>query len=209
MTPFKLAASRTIFSALLLAFCLSPSARAAFVLNVVQSGSNVVATGSGPLNTTALTIGGSATDGPNVWPSSGAISVGSTSSTVVLYTGISGPVTFGSGPQIFASSGSGNLVAVIANIGSQGLYVPAGYTSNSALSGTATWNNQTIAGLGLAPGTYTYTWGSGATADSFVLNISAATPPPGTPAPSSLYLVMLGILSLALVQVFRRRRSIA
>ena len=46
------------------------------------------------------------------------------------------------------------------------LLVPLGYVSGSPLTGTATWTNQTIAGMGFTPGSYLYTWGSGANADS-------------------------------------------
>ena len=45
---------------------------------------------------------------------------------------------------------------------------------------TATWDGSTIASLGLIPGVYTWTWGSGATADSFTMTISASVPEPGT-----------------------------
>ena len=169
MASSKLMAS---CSALLLAFCLSPKAEASYVLNVVQSGSNVFATGSGTLNTSALVNQGTAVVGSYVWPSfsfGSVISVGP-SVTDTFFKQISGPATFGSGPQILASTGSGNTVGVIAN---DGIYVPSGYVSGSALSSSATWNSETLADLGLTPGTYTWTWGSGATADSFILNIGA------------------------------------
>jgi hypothetical protein len=45
---------------------------------------------------------------------------------------------------------------------------------------------QYISGLGLTPGTYTWTWGSGATADSLEVNIPSD--PSAVPAPSSLTL---------------------
>jgi hypothetical protein len=116
--------------------------------------SNVIAMGSGTINTAALTNFGSATGTANLWPSVGAISVGLTAA-VALVGGISGPTSFGSGPQVNASSASGTITALLANLEGQNLYVPSGYTSHSALSGTATWNNQTLASLGLVSGTYT------------------------------------------------------
>jgi hypothetical protein len=80
-----------------------------------------------------------------------------------------GPTNFGSGPKSDASAASGNLVTLIS---AAYLEVPVGYISGSNLgTSTATWNNQTIANLGLIPGTYIYTWGSGASVDSFTLNI--------------------------------------
>jgi hypothetical protein len=53
---------------LLLVFCMSPNARAAYILDVVQSGTNVVATGSGSLNLSALNNGGSILTAPQVYP---------------------------------------------------------------------------------------------------------------------------------------------
>jgi ABC-type proline/glycine betaine transport system permease subunit len=52
------------------------------------------------------------------------------------------------------------------------LYVPSGYTSNSVISGTSTYNSTTIAGMGLTPGTYTWSWGSGGDASTLVMTIS-------------------------------------
>ena len=40
--------------------------------------------------------------------------------------------------------------------------MPQGYVSNNVLSSSATWNNKTFASLGLTPGTYKWTWGTGA-----------------------------------------------
>jgi hypothetical protein len=55
----------------------------------------------------------------------------------------------------------------------------------------ATWANTTIAGLGLTPGTYTYSWGSGVTADSLVVEINGTSP---APDPASLGLFFTGVL---------------
>jgi hypothetical protein len=51
------------------------------------------------------------------------------------------------------------------------LYVPSGYTSNTTISGSATYASRTIAGMGLTTGTYTWSWGSGANASSLVMVI--------------------------------------
>ena len=56
-------------------------------------------------------------------------------------------------------SGFGNAVTV-----------PIGYTSGF-LSGTSTYVGKTFATLGITPGTYTYTWGSGPNASSIILQI--------------------------------------
>jgi hypothetical protein len=77
-----------------------------------------------------------------------------------------------------------------------GVFVPAAYTSGAAISDSSTWNSTTISGLGMTPGTYVWTWGSGATADSFTVVVA--------PEPASLTLFGIGVLSLALL--LRRRR---
>jgi hypothetical protein len=56
------------------------------------------------------------------------------------------------------------------------LILPQGYVSGTALSGTATWANQTLASLGLTPGQYVYTWGANATADSLTINLLTTSP---------------------------------
>jgi hypothetical protein len=189
MSKFVIALSAIVLS-------VSPAARAGFILNVVQSGPNVVGTGSGTLDTTALSNLGSAGDQAEIFPSFFAVSAGpATDVSVIDWGGISGPSTIGSGPAVFANSGSGDLVSIFTG----GIYTPTGYVSGSALSDTATWDGTTIASLGLTPGSSTWTWGSGPTADSFVLNIG----PVAVPEPSSTVLFALGAAALIFVRVRR------
>ena len=92
---------------------------------------------------------------------------------------VTGPTNFGSGDsQIVASSGSGDLVG-ITGVGALGgtLALPKNYVSGAALSDTSTYDNATFASLGVTPGTYTWTWGTGATADSFALQVGPAAMP--------------------------------
>jgi len=42
---------------------------------------------------------------------------------------------------------------------STSLYVPSGYASGAPISSSSTWNGQTLAGLGLTPGTYVFDYG--------------------------------------------------
>jgi hypothetical protein len=83
-----------------------------------------------------------------------------------FYGFVNGPA-FGTGDIDNANSGSGDLVGALF-----GYYiiVPNGYVSNSPLSDTATYDNATLASLGLTPGTYVWTWGDG-TDQSFTLEI--------------------------------------
>jgi hypothetical protein len=115
----------------------APSAQAGYVLTLTQQGSNVIASGSGALDLTGLSLnsaGDTVQAGMN--PAFALINTGPTSATTVdLYNGITGPTSFGSGFFTPASNGSGDAVAI------QGfddiLIVPGGYVSGS-LSDTAT-----------------------------------------------------------------------
>jgi MYXO-CTERM domain-containing protein len=60
--------------------------------------------------------------------------------------------------------------------------------------------NTTIAGLGLTPGTYTYTWGTGGTANSLTINIS------GVPEPASLTMAATAAALIGGLAIRRRRR---
>jgi hypothetical protein len=51
------------------------------------------------------------------------------------------------------------------------LIVPFDYVSGDPLSASSTYVGATIASLGMTPGEYVWTWGSGDTADSFTLNV--------------------------------------
>jgi len=177
---------------------LSP-ARAAYVVDFQQDGSNVIATGSGTLNLSALTYKVTEPNFATVYPAAGLALVGPTTSTDTdEYSGVSfsGPADFGSGTDdVAATSGSGDLVGVAYPI--EVILVPQGYVSGAALSDTSTWSGQSLNSLGITPGTYTWTWGSGVTADSFTLTTSIV------PEPASLTLLAIGAAALLL----RRRRT--
>jgi hypothetical protein len=184
-------------------FGLTAAANASVTFTMQQVGNDVVASGSGTLNLSSLTNRSFATLGGLVWgslsPGSG-LAIGSASSEPVnTYITISGPASFGSGAFFAASSGGGTTIGVVAN---QSLSVSTGYLSGSPLSATSTWNNQTLAGLGVTPGTYVWTWGSGASADSFtfIIGPQAST----TPEPISILLVAGGLAALGLL---KQRRS--
>lgn len=184
---------------------ISASAQAAFTVTISQVGANVVADGSGTFNLTALVphTSGITTGGAGIAPQSADVAIGPIAQTLEdPYSGIAGPTSFGSGGLANADAGSGAIVEVAGN--ATYLYVPAGYVSGNPLTGSATWNNQTLAGLGLTPGTYVWTWGSGATADSFTVIIGAAPTSTSVPTLSQWGLLALSAL-LSLVAVRRWR----
>ena len=180
-------------------------ARAAYIVNYVQSGNNVIGTGSGTISLLGLT------QLPRV--PMGFVSIAG--SNVVLgielgpgeaYSGLVGPKFFGTrlgvdsgkyldsltGPRVGLSSWAGLLV------------VPNGFMGGALPESTAGWNNVTISSLGLTPGTYTWTWG-GQTPDSFVVNVGSANT--GVPEPSGMGLTLCGMGFLSLVMWKRRRAA--
>ncbi len=177
----------------------APPAQADYIVTLTQVGGNVVATGSGTIDLTDLSLFGTGIVITSVTPSSGRITIGPAASPAftTVYTGFTGPTSFGSGGTTFPSSGSGPIVGTIT---SSLLVVPEGYVSGSTLSDTSTYDDATFASLGMTPGTYTWTWGSGSAADSFTIEV--------VPEPESLALLGTALLGLGLVGFASRRRPV-
>jgi len=115
----------------------------------------------------------------------GFVSLGAVPAGIDIYTGVTGPATFGNGGEFDTNLGSGDFVG-IGGLGQfPGIVVPHSYTGGP-LSGSATWNNATFASLGVTPGTYVWTWGTGLPDQNVTLIIGRALPTPRprpTPAP--------------------------
>jgi|SRR6516164_2741447 hypothetical protein len=150
---------------------LTPNA-SPYVVTIEQVGANVVMTGSGEFDLTGLTAigGGPSAVGPGINPSNGWNPSGSlvylgTAGEIAEY---SGTVTYstnsiGSSGNTFANDASGPLVEL--RTGNFALFLPVGgsyFLPNILVllpSSTDIFYNTTIAGLGITPGTYTWTWG--------------------------------------------------
>jgi len=89
-----------------------------------------------------------------------------------------------------------------------GVCIPAGYVSNAPLSTTSTWNGRTFASMGLVPGAYVWTWGSGGTADSFTLQIGAPAAPVPTMTEWAMILMSLMLAGGAALYIQRRHMTI-
>jgi hypothetical protein len=152
---------------------LAGSAQAALLLSINQVGADVVTTGSGSVNLSGLGSPTSTTGASFLQPKSGWFLVGTTRPLAWYSTsvGVSGPANFGTGDMAIPTSDSGETFGVQATSSSIDLYLPVGYVSGTALSGTTTYTSTTLTDLGVTPGTYTWTWGSGSTADSVTMTI--------------------------------------
>jgi hypothetical protein len=181
--------------------CARP-VQAAFIVTLEQVGSNVVATGTGTIDLSGLSLGCNGCDGYSgyVIPNQGnqeQLIVGS--GLIDGYAGATGPTNFGPGNGYTpANSNSGDVVGELVP---GTIEVPHGYVSGDPLSDTSTYLGATFASLGVTPGTYVWTWGT-AGDDSFTLQIG----PSAVPEPSSLPLVALP-LGFVMLLAARRRRS--
>jgi hypothetical protein len=181
----------------------------AYTVTLQQVGANVVATGSGAINLTGLTF---ASGGFSVTESMGpsiANLVVADGTGLSRYTGFSGPSSFGPGiTNINDSSDSGDSVGIIGPAGffpGPGIFLPAGYVSGTALSDSSTYNSATFASLGVTPGTYVWSWGTGLPNQNFTLQIgSLGVPPPVPDGGSTVSLLGFALLGL---RALRRRLS--
>jgi hypothetical protein len=173
---FKLFKPSTLGLAIVIAWGLSVRpAQATYIVTLEQVGSNVVATGSGAIDLSGLIFQFDVSPSSSVLvPNIGQIFTGQPGSPADFYTGLTGPTTFGSGSATFTSSGSGDFVGIIGDFRSVEtlIIVPGGYVSG-VLSDSATYNNATFSSLGVTPGTYVWTWGTGPD-QKFTLKIGAA-----------------------------------
>jgi hypothetical protein len=188
---------------------LAPPAQSGYIVTLTQQGTSVVASGSGSIDLTDLSADGTGFASAEIdpaFPTASIITGPAGSTAAAFYTGYNGPMRFGSGSTTTASSGGGDLVGILVSIDIFGgldadLVVPQSYVSDNPLSGTSTYDDASFASLGVTPGTYVWTWGIGAHADSFTLQIGAAP----VPEPSGLVLLALPLGFVLLLMRPRRR----
>jgi len=188
--------------AIVIACAISVQSAQAFTVTLEQVGANVVATGSGAFNLMGLTlIGTNIGATAAIVPSVADIVVASQINGLNGYKGFSGPSSFGPGSTTtFASSDSGASVGIFGAL--HNLFLPANYVSGTALSDTATFDNTNFSKLGVTPGTFEWTWGTGPN-QNFTLQVG----PAGVPdIGSTLGLFFISLIALFGVGRFRAHR---
>ena len=171
------------------------SAHSAVIIDFVETGGDVTMTLTGSLNVSALgTPSSSGTGFSMVWPSRVRIAV---SGTVDMYSGVglTGPAlgTGGVNPTLTLSGDP-----FFMDTSEDRLGVPAGYVSGTALSSTLTFLNTDFASLGMAPGSYLYTFPG----DTITVNVGSIA---SVPAPAGLPLALAGLGAVALVRQRRKK----
>jgi hypothetical protein len=173
-------------------------AEAAFVAIFQEVGPNDVEVGGGTFDLTDLTLGETgAISTPGVLPQLAFFDSGDNQAPVFTYLTVTTPTNFGPGVRTNASSSSGDVVA-ISSIGL--LNLPFGYVSGKPLSDTSTYLDATFASLGMTPGSYVYSWGSGDHADTLTVNIVASP----VPEPSTWAMMLVGFAGLGYAAVRRK-----
>lgn len=190
----------TISFSILLLFTACIAAKGDVVITATEVSGNTIFSAEGTLDLSALTFvsGGSATAFLN--PDSAAITTGAEPTTFLpadFYNGFSSsPLSFGNGTYTggVVLDGTGDRFGIMFFSDESHLVVPDGYTGGS-ISGTVTFEGDFEA-LGVVPGSYSWEWGSGSTADSITLNVVAV------PEPSST--ALLAAIGFAAITVRKR-----
>ncbi len=177
---------------------LAPHAHAGVAVGVEQVGADVVVSGSGVLDLSSWTYLNTVGQPPGIHPGM-AIQIGTGAQSTDLYyqpSGFTGPSSIGPGLGVgFADSGVGAPLGLFWGLPSPAISVPLGYASGDPILGaSAVFGGQTLVSLGLAEGSYTWSWAtSDGQGDFFTINV--------LPAPG-------GVCTIGMIAVFglRRRR---
>lgn len=147
---------------------------AGFTVTIQEVGPDVVWSGSGSLNLNDLTLQNTQTISAGYAANQAIWAAGPTTPTnAELWSGPSFttyPTSFGSGGTAPTSS-TGSIFGILPGGSGRTIIVPSGYVSGSLLNGTTTYDNTTILDMGLTPGTYVWSWGTGPNADSITMII--------------------------------------
>jgi hypothetical protein len=162
------------------------------LITILEVGADVVMSGGGTANTSALTSGVTSTQTSRIQPSQDRFTLLSTAiGQVRHWTGLSLQnynVGAGGSTTSFNRSGSGLSFGVdeAGTPTTATLYLDESYVSGNEIGPTiATFTTQSFASLGINTGTYTWTWGSGPTADSITVQVGPLPTPTPTATPTT------------------------
>ncbi len=191
----------------------TPHASGAVVITATQAGGDVVFNGAGTFDLSALTFfsneGGVSSSFLGIPPvalvgpvltieeifAPGAPRFDFYSGLLVAPSGIGSQAAF-----VEANDGSGDLFGVHSltfpgDVNVPIIIVPESYKSGTDLTGTGIFFNQTFDTLGITPGSYTWSWGSGENFDSLTLNV--------IPEPSAAGLVFVATILILSIRQHR------
>lgn len=160
------------------ALLLNPGrAEAVLTYNIFQSGANVVVQATGSLNLTGPIVDTDQCGSAGFLQSSFANICTGPIGNIDLYA-ITGPSSFpGTANLPSASSVSGISTILFGKLGFAG--VATGYVSGNSIFSSATFNGQTLAGLGLTTPGLLGTWSLVGGSDSIQVILGAPAPVPG------------------------------
>jgi hypothetical protein len=166
-------------------------------ISINEVTADVVITLNGSVNLAGLTLNGNETTAsPGVF-SGNTIRVAPASTNVDRYEFINGLSTgaFGNNTSnIYAGSFTSTDYISLLNLSTTTgvLQIPSSYISGNPLSNSMTFVGQSFLTMGLNTGSYVYSWGSGANADSVTVYVGVTPPSPTTinaPLPFSWSLI--------------------
>jgi len=170
-------------------------AQAAATVSFEEVGADVVATLSGSLDLTGMfNLATLPLPYTGVNPGGAAIASGVAGDGLDSYFNqLSGPTQFGTYLKTPGSFSSGDAFVLDGELGN--LFLPAGYTSGTALNSQLTLAGTSFAGLGLTPGSHLFTLTSSDTITVTVLS----------PVPEPASVIMMGLGLMAVIGVRRIR----
>jgi len=178
-------------------------ANAGVLISVTQSGGDVDVTASGSLDLTGATFDHQQPYTTGIIPggSNWYVALGSTPGMDwYQLTGVDLP--YGTDPSYYTSSStSGDAISIWGYSGGTPLVgVSTGYQSGEAISADMVISGETIAGMSLMPGTYTFTIPN----DTIVLQIAGGN---NVPEPSSLAMMLNGMLAVGFAGYRRMKKA--
>lgn len=195
----------TIFA---LTLALAAPANAAVVVNIYESGGDVISEYSGTIDLGGVSFSSSIGTGTDelrpVYPAYYSLG-GAYGGFFALTSGANWIDLVAFNTIIPASSSTGNLFGFRGDIPL--VYLESGYTSGALISGSMTFAGTTLAALGMNEGVYNnlMTWGGSIYADSISMNISTAGPS-SVPLPAGLPLLVAGLGMLGFTRRGKKQR---